>query len=75
MDKFIVTNIEIGVNLKMSEDPMNYINDIIGKYPFSPMKLLAYTSRINGTFCNLSGYDIKFYDKTFESKHKKSKKR
>lgn len=76
LNKFIVTSIEIGVNIKMSEDPMNYINTIRyykKKYPFSPMKPLANTSRIKGIFCNLSEYDIKFYDKTFESKHKKSK--
>ncbi|MFT4224329.1 hypothetical protein [Dysgonomonas sp.] len=76
LSNFIVTSIEIGVNIQMLEDPMNYINTIRyykKKYPFSPMKPLPNTSRIKGIFCNLSEYDIKFYDKTFESKHKKSK--
>lgn len=73
---FIVTSIEIGVNIQMSEDPMNYINTI--RYydkdcRFIPMEPLYKTSKLKGISCSLSEYEIKFYDKTFESKHRKSK--
>lgn len=73
---FIVTNIEIGVNMRMPEDPMNYINTIRyydKTYRFIPMKPLYKTSKIKGIYCSLSEYEIKFYDKTFESRHRKSK--
>ncbi|HMM04002.1 MULTISPECIES: hypothetical protein [unclassified Dysgonomonas] len=73
---FIVTNIEIGVNMRMPEDPMNYINTIRyyeDTYRFIPMKPLYKTSKIKGISCSLSEYEIKFYDKTFHSKHRKSK--
>lgn len=72
---FIVTNIEIGVNMQMLEDPMNYINIIRyydKSYRFIEMPPLAKTSKIKGITCSLSEYKIKFYDKTFHSKHKKS---
>lgn len=72
---FIVTNIEIGVNMQMLEDPINYINIIRyydKSYRFIEMPPLAKTSKIRGVTCYLSEYKIKFYDKTFHSRHKKS---
>lgn len=73
---FIVTSIEIGVNIQMSEDPMKYINTMRyydKTYRFIPMKPLYKTSKIKGVSCSLSEYEIKFYDKTFHAKHRKSK--
>jgi len=73
---FIVTNIEIGVNMRMPEDPIKYINTIRyydKSYRFIPMPPLYKTSKLKGISCSLSEYEIKFYDKTFESRHRKSK--
>lgn len=69
LENFIVTSIEIGVNMQMEQDPKAYLNIIRGYkgLPFIPMTPLSKTSQIRGVRCKLSEYDIKFYDKTFET--------
>ncbi len=69
LENFIVTSIEIGINIKMKHDPKTYLN-IIKSFkglPFIPMTPLSKTSQIRGVRCKLSEYDLKFYDKTFET--------
>lgn len=66
---FVVTSIELGVNMPMENEPKRYI-DIIHSYQhtrFHYMSPLAGTSKIRGCRCKLSEYEIKFYDKTFEA--------
>jgi hypothetical protein len=69
LDEFIVTSIEIEINLPMVKDPKEYLK-IIHSYKsldFISMTPLSKTSQIRGVRCRLSEYDIKFYDKTFET--------
>lgn len=69
LDRFIVTSIELGVNMQMKFDPGKYLN-IQNQYQgvkFIPMPPLARTSKLRGCRCKLSEYEIKFYDKTFET--------
>ncbi|WP_165045812.1 hypothetical protein [Dysgonomonas sp. ZJ709] len=66
LNKLILTNIEIGVNIQISEDPMNYINTIRyynKKYRFSPMKPLTKTNNIKDVFCEFSEYEIKLLNR------------
>ena len=68
---FIVTKIELGLNMCMVYEPKKYI-DIIHSYRhnrFYYMTPMAGTSKIRGCRCKLSEYEIKFYDKTFEVIH------
>ena len=68
LERFIVSSIEIGVNMPMKNPPMKYI-EILHSYKekkFYPMPPLKESSKIRGYRCKLSEYDIKFYDKTYE---------
>jgi hypothetical protein len=68
LNRFIVTKIELGLNIIMEETPKKYI-DIIHSYQgnrFILMSPLNRTSKLMGCRCNLSEYGVKFYDKTFE---------
>lgn len=77
LDRFILSSIEIGVNIPMSKEPMIYIDMLsyyrIKKWPFTLMKPLAKSSQYHGRYCRLSEYEIKFYDKTFEATYRKTK--
>lgn len=71
LDRFIATNIELGVNMQMNHNPMKYLG-MIHSYKtnyFIPMTPLSKTSKIKGCRCKFSEYEIKFYDKTFEAIH------
>jgi len=72
LDRFIITNIEFAVNMRMAKDPMQYVNAIrfYRVYPFIYMKSLYKSSRLKGKVCKFTDYEIKFYDKTFEAKHR-----
>ncbi len=68
LERFVVSQIELGLNLKMINEPKRYI-DIINSYKhteFISMSPLKGTSKIMGCRCKLSEYELKFYDKTFE---------
>ena len=68
LDRFIVSSIELGVNLIMNKEPKSYFN-ILHSYKhnsFIPMSPLKRTNKLMGCKCKLSEYEIKFYDKTFE---------
>ena len=68
LERFIVSSIEIGVNMPMKNSPVKYIK-ILHSYKekkFYPMTPLKESSEIRGYRCKLSEYDIKFYDKTYE---------
>lgn len=68
LENFIVTRIELGLNIRMKLDPMKYIETVrqYKKYRFIPMTPYTGTSKINGYRCKLSEYEIKLYDKTSE---------
>lgn len=72
LDKIVITNMEFAVNMQMEKDPMQYINTIRNYrvYPFIYMKSLYKSSKLKGKVCKLTDYEIKFYDKTFESTHR-----
>lgn len=68
LERFVVSQIELGVNLQMDKEPKRYI-DIIHSYQhteFIPMSPLKGTSKLMGCRCKLSEYELKFYNKTFE---------
>lgn len=74
LDRFIITCIEIGVNIQMSKDPMRYINMVHSygktkKRQFIYMRPLKKSSQLRGRLCQFTEYAIKFYDKTFEAEH------
>ena len=57
-EKYIVSSIEIGINLQMACEPMRYIQ-MVHSYsgrPFIPMTPLSGTSHYAGTTCPLSEY-------------------
>lgn len=71
LEDFIVSQIELGLNIPMEEAPQKYL-DILHSYQgksFIPMSPLKKTSKLMGCRCKLSEYEIKFYDKTFEAIH------
>lgn len=78
LDRFIITCIEIGVNITMSKAPMRYI-DMVHSYgkktkrEFIYMRPLKKSSKLKGKLCQFTEYAIKFYDKTFEAGHPLSK--
>ena len=68
-DKMKITLLEFGLNI-LTEYPPDYYFDVFRDYktrPFIPMRPLPGTPKIAGINCNLSQYDIKFYDKTWEA--------
>ena len=68
LNRFIVTGIELGVNMPLEKDVERYLK-ILHSYkshPFIMMSPLKGTSKLKGRKCVLSEYAIKFYDKTFE---------
>lgn len=70
LERFIVSNIELGLNLEMDKEVMEFLS-IFHSYKshdFIPMTPLKGSSKIHGRKCVLSEYIIKVYDKTFESK-------
>lgn len=59
-EKYIVSSIEIGINLQMACEPMRYIQ-MVHSYsgrPFIPMTPLSGTSHYAGTKCPLSEYTL-----------------
>lgn len=68
-EKYIVSSIEIGINLQMACEPMRYIQ-MVHNYsgrPFIPMTPLSGTSHYAGAKCPLSEYTLKCYDKTYDA--------
>lgn len=71
LDRFVATSIELGVNMIMEYNPQKYFG-MIHSYKanrFIPMTPLSKTSKIKGCRCKFSEYELKFYDKTFETIH------
>lgn len=69
LNRFVVTSIELGLNIQLDKDVANYLH-IICSYKsnrFIPMTPLKGTSKLKGCKCVFSEYSIKFYDKTFEA--------
>lgn len=67
--QYILSGIEIGINLQMSCEPMRYIQ-MLHSYsgrPFIPMTPLSGTSHYAGAKCPLSEYTLKCYDKTYDA--------
>ena len=77
LSRFIVTSIELGINIQMDKDAANYLHTIYSykSNRFIPMTPLKGTSRLKGCKCVFSEYSIKFYDKTFEAIRKERIKR
>lgn len=78
LDRFIITCIEIGVNMAMIKDPMRYIDTVQSygrntKRKFIYMRPLKKSSKLKGKLCQFTEYAIKFYDKSFEARHPLSK--
>lgn len=69
LKRFVVTSIELGINIQMNKDVANYLHTIYSykSNKFIPMAPLKGTSRQKGCKCMFSEYSIKFYDKTFEA--------
>ena len=68
LSRFKLTNIEIGVNIPMSKEPMEFIKKAkyYKKYNFIPMTPYTGTSKIYGSRCKLTDYEIKLYDKMYD---------
>lgn len=68
LENFIVTKIELGLNIKVRLDQIKYIKAMKSykRYIFIPMTPYSRTSKIRGCRCKLSEYEIKLYDKSFE---------
>lgn len=64
LTEFRISNIEVGVNLQLSESPIKYIKTIkqYKGHEFLPMTPRGI--KILGCRCSMSEYEIKFYDKT-----------
>lgn len=77
LNRFIVTSIELGLNIQLDKDVANYLHTIYSykSNRFIPMTPLKGTSRLKGCKCVFSEYSIKFYDKTFETIRKERIKR
>ena len=69
LNRFVVTSMELGLNMQMDKDVVNYLHTIYSykSNRFIPMTPLKGTSRLKGCKCVFSEYSIKFYDKTFEA--------
>ena len=69
LNRFVVTSMELGLNMQMDKDVVNYLHTIYSYKlnRFIPMTPLKGTSRLKGCKCVFSEYSIKFYDKTFEA--------
>lgn len=69
LKRFVVTSMELGLNIKMDKDVANYLHTVYSykSNRFIPMTPLKGTSRLKGCKCVFSEYSIKFYDKTFEA--------
>ena len=69
LNRFVVTSMELGLNMQLDKDVMNYLHTIYSykSNRFIPMTPLKGTSRLKGCKCVFSEYSIKFYDKTFEA--------
>ncbi len=65
LSKFIITSIEVGVNVSMEEDPMRYVETLAYHKgnPFLLMHPRTGSTTICGAKCSMSEYWIKFYDK------------
>ena len=68
LDRFIVTQLELGVNFQMANEVEKYfpLFHSYKKHPFFYMAPLKGTSKLRGCKCAMTDYTIKFYDKTFE---------
>lgn len=67
-DRFIVQNIELGLNIRMPKTPMKYIHTI-KSYKFKDfIPITPYESKVMGYRCKFTNYEIKFYDKTYDAK-------
>lgn len=69
LERFIVSSIELGLNIQLDKDVVNYLQTIYSykSNKFISMTPLKGTSRLKGCKCVFSEYSIKFYDKTFEA--------
>lgn len=69
LKQFVVTSIELGVNIQLDKDVAYYLHTIHSykSNRFIPMTPLKGTSKLKGCKCVFSEYSIKFYDKTFEA--------
>lgn len=71
LEKFRITSLELGINFTVRYDPRNYW-DLFNRYGKNRYILLAplkNTYQPHGRKCYYCDYDIKVYDKTFESSH------
>ena len=77
LNRFVVTSIELGLNIQLDKDVVNYLHTIKSykSNRFIPMTPLKGTSKLKGCKCVFSEYSIKFYDKTFEAIKKERTKR
>jgi hypothetical protein len=69
LDRFVVSQIELGLNFSLSNKIERYL-EIIHSYKnhsFNYMAPLKGTSKLKGCKCIMAEYTIKFYDKTFET--------
>lgn len=71
LERFLVKNIEFGINMLMPKDPMEYINLIRGYDNRRFLPMTPYVSTVKGIHCVFDEYHIKFYDKTYETIKKK----
>lgn len=69
LDRFIVSHLELGVNIQMDNEVGKYLNlfHSYKSHPFIYMSPLKGTSKLKGCKCSMADYTIKFYDKTFEA--------
>lgn len=72
LNRFVVTSIELGVNIQLDNDVTCYLHTIHSykSNSFIPMTPLKGTSKLKGSKCVFSEYSIKFYDMTFEAMKK-----
>lgn len=65
LDKFRITRIEFGVNLRIEKPPFNYYYDFIlhRKLPFQEINNTATTKKLEGVTCLHKQVAIKCYDK------------
>ena len=71
LDRFRITSLELGINLAVRYDPRCYW-DMFNRYGKNRYILLAplkNTYQPHGRKCYYCDYEIKVYDKTFESSH------
>lgn len=78
LDRIIITCLEIGINMQMPKEPMEYIDKvrshgITTKRAFIHMRPFKDTPHLRGKLCQYTYYVIKFYDKTFEAEYYRKK--